>query len=161
MSKCPDWIFDICCAKVADNFLSNSHPLDMSARHFAENLAPTYDAMEPVKISESAESMLRFLSEIDAGEDSVELLTGFSFYRLNFETFNKKRNLKPLFGNAEEGVQKEAHLEILKRFKAYVFGLRSNTAPKPPAGWRVQNDVENLVVLKGLFASELNPLDLF
>ena len=103
MAKCPDWIFDICCSKVGDNFLTNSHPLDMSARHFSDNLASSYDLVEPVTISESAESMLRFLSEIDAGEDAVELLIGFSFYRLNFETFNKKRNLKPLFGNPEIG----------------------------------------------------------
>ncbi len=160
MPKCPDWIFDICCAKVADNFLSSNHPLEMSSRHFCEMLNSNYDEIEAAVLSESAEQMLRFLHEIDAGEDAVDLLTGFSFYRLNFESFTKKRNLKPLFGNPEAGVDAAKHLENLKRFKAYVFGLRSNTAPKHPAGWSVKNDIENLELLNRLFGKELNPLDL-
>lgn len=160
MAKCPDWIFDICCANVADSFLTNSHPLDMSAKHYCDGLAPHYELLDPASVSGSAEDMLRFLNEINAGEDAVDLLVGFTFYRLNFETFNKKRNLKPLFGNPEDGVDSVKHLELLKRFKAYVFGLRSNTAPKHPAGWRIHADIEHLPVLNALFSKPINPLDL-
>ena len=46
---------------------------------------------------------LRFLSEVNAGEEAVIFLNDFIYFRMNYETKTKNRNLKPLFGNPEEG----------------------------------------------------------
>ena len=42
--KCPDWIFDILNARVYTQFLSDSHPLEMSSNHFVDQLASSYSA---------------------------------------------------------------------------------------------------------------------
>ena len=112
-------------------------------------------------MAEIAEHMVRFLSEVEAGEEAVNVLNDFIYFRINYETTSKKRNLKPLFGNPEDGVAAVKHFEGLKRFKAYVFGLRSNNSPTSPPGWDAARNVENLPLVLGLVSSSINPLDLF
>jgi hypothetical protein len=99
------------------------------------------------------------LSEVDAGEDAVLFLEGFIYFRLNYESATKPRNLKPMFGNPEAGVAAVNHIDVLKRFKAYVFGLRSNNSPIPPPGWNMARDSENLKNVNALVTKSINPLD--
>ena len=160
-NSCPDWIFDILSARVCVQFLSDSHPLEMSSSHFIEQLSSTYAEIDPKLISETAEYMVRFLSEVDAGEEAVNVLNDFIYFRMNYETTTKKRNLKPLFGNPEEGTTLIKHFEGLKRFKAYVFGLRSNNSPTAPPGWDAARNAENLPIVLGLVSTSINTLDLF
>ena len=103
--------------------------------------------------------MIRFLSEVNAGEDAVLFLDGFIYFRLNYESTTKPRNLKPMFGNPEAGVVAVNQIDVLKRFKAYVFGLRSNNSPTPPPGWNVAIDSENLKNVSALVTTSINPLD--
>ena len=109
-------------------------------------------------MAETAEYMVRFLSEVDAGEEAVNVLNDFVYFRMNYETTTKKRNLKPLFGNPEDGVAIIKHFEGLKRFKAYVFGLRSNNSPTPPPGWEASRNAENLPVVLKLVFYEYKPV---
>jgi len=104
--------------------------------------------------------MVRFLSEVNAGEDAVVFLNDFIYFRMNYESKTKKRNLKPLFGNPEEGVVEARHSEALKRFKAYVFGLRSNNSPTPMPAWDMVGNAETLPAVKSLVETSINPLDL-
>lgn len=159
-SKCPDWVFDIACARVCVLFLSQSHPFELSGKHFSEQLAKNYDAVDPKMFVELAEHMVRFLSEVNAGEDAVIFLNDFIYFRLNYENTTKTRNLKPLFGNPEDGAVETKHNEALKRFKAYVFGMRSNNSPTPPPGWDMVKDSENLPNVSALVSTSINPLDL-
>ena len=116
----------------------------MSAIIFVRSLDQTYDAIEPKGVAEVAEQMARFLSEVNAGEEAVIFLNDFIYFRMNYETKTKKRNLKPLFGNPEEGVSEASHSDALKRFKAYVFGLRSNNSPTPPPAWDMVGNADTL-----------------
>lgn len=159
-SKCPDWIFDITCTRVCVLFLTQSHPLELSGKHFCEHLGKSYETVEPKLIIELAELMVRFLSEINAGEDAVIFLNDFIYFRLKYENTKKTRNLKPLFGNPEDGVAEIKHDDALKRFKAYVFGLRSNNSPVPPPGWDMVKDSDNLPNVSEILSTSINPLDL-
>jgi hypothetical protein len=103
--------------------------------------------------------MVRFLSEINAGEEAVIFLNDFIYYRMNYETKTKTRNLKPLFGNPEEGATQASHSDALKRFKAYVFGLRSNNSPTPPPAWDMVDNAAPLPIVKALLQTSINPLD--
>ena len=160
-NKCPDWIVDILSARVCVQFLAESHPLEMSSNFFVEQLASLYAEIDPKLVAENAEYMVRFLGEIDAGEEAVNILNDFIYFRMNYETTTKKRNLKPLFGNPEDGVAIINHFEGLKRFKAYVFGLRSNNSPTSPPGWNAVKNAEDLPIVLGLVSTSINPLDLF
>ena len=62
-------------------------------------------------------------------------------------------------GNPEAGVVAVSQVDVLKRFKAYVFGLRSNNSPTPPPGWNVARDSENLKNVSALLTTSINPLD--
>jgi hypothetical protein len=160
-NKCPDWIFDILTARVCIQFLSDSHPLEMSSSHFIEQLQSAYVEIDPKLIAETAEHMVRFLGEVDAGEEAVNVLNDFIYFRMNYETTTKQRNLKPLFGDPEDGAALIKHFEGLKRFKAYVFGIRSNNSPTSPPGWDAARNAENLPIVLGLVSTSINPLDLF
>ena len=118
-----------------------------------------YDNVDPIVISDLAEQMIRFLSEVDAGEEAVLFLDGFIYFRLNYESTTKTRNLKPMFGNPEAAVAAVNQIDVLKRFKAYVFGLRSNNSPTPPPGWNMARDSQNLKNVNALVTTSINPLD--
>lgn len=160
MAKCPDWIFDILCARVSVHFLSSSHPLEMSSNHFCQLLGSHFDAIDSKGAAEVAEHMVRFLGEVNAGEEAVIFLNDFIYFRMNYDTKTKKRNLKPLFGNPEDGVAEATHSDALKRFKAYVFGLRSNNSPTPPPAWDMVGNAETLPAVKSIVEASINPLDL-
>ena len=146
MAKCPDWIFDIVSTRSCVLFLTSSHPLEMSANLFCQALNQNYDAIEPKGVAEVAEQMARFLND-------------FIYFRMNYETKTKSRNLKPLFGNPEEGPAQASHSDALKRFKAYVFGLRSNNSPTPPPAWDMVDNAAPLPIVKILLQTSINPLD--
>jgi len=159
VAKCPDWIFDIVSARTCILFLSSSHPLEMSSNHFCQILGQNFDDVDPKGAAEVAEHMARFLSEVNAGEEAVIFLNDFIYFRMNYETKTKKRNLKPLFGNPEDGVLEANHSDALKRFKAYVFGLRSNNSPMPPPAWDMVGNADTLPIVKSLLQTSINPLD--
>jgi len=131
----------------------------MSSNHFCQGLGTHFDAIDPKGPAELAEQMVRFLSEVNAGEEAVIFLNDFIYFRMNYDTKTKKRNLKPLFGNPEEGVAEAHHSDALKRFKAYVFGLRSNNSPTPPPAWDMIGNAETLPAVKSLVETSINPLD--
>ena len=131
----------------------------MSSNLFCQILGQNFDAIDPKGAAEVAEHMARFLSEVNAGEEAVIFLNDFIYFRMNYETKTKKRNLKPLFGNPEDGVTEVSHSDALKRFKAYVFGLRSNNSPMPPPAWDMLGNADTLPIVKSLLQTSINPLD--
>ena len=83
---------------------------------------------------------MQFLSEIEAGEGAVDLLDAFIHFRLFYEGIGRPRKMKPLFGVLDDAVKVKVWSPdaVVKAFRAYTFGLRSNTAPKMPAGWELE-----------------------
>ena len=77
------------------------------------------------------------------------------------EAVGKPRKLNPLFGALEDGLKTpDINLEgTAKSFRAYVFALRSNTVPKAPLGWALENE-ENVPKLAELAARQLSVLDI-
>ncbi len=157
---CPAWIFDISVARAASEYLASEMELEAFGKKYAEGLSEHYDPILTEAISVTSMQCLQFLSEIEAGEIATELLDGFSYYRLMNESVGKPRRQKPLFGSLEDGtkVQEWNGEASVKAFKAYVFGLRSNTVPKAPAGWRLEEN-ESTPNLAELAGKKLSLLD--
>ena len=158
---CPNWIFDIAVARTASEYLSSEIGVDAFAKKYAEGLSEIYNDVPVESILGPAEAMMLFLAEIEAGDMAVELLNDFCFYRLTNEAAGKPRKLKPLFGALEDGLKApDINLEgTAKSFRAYVFALRSNTVPKAPLGWKLEND-ENVPKLAELAGKQLSVLDI-
>jgi len=144
MQFCPDWIFDAVMARTAEEFLAGELPLNALASKYAKGLSEKYSEVRNDELSQGVEDLVRFLNEVNAGDEAVNFLKGFSYYKLRFEGSNKPRKMKPLFGSVDEPVKVKAYSteEAVKKFKAYVFALRSNSAPLAPAGWRIEDEGE-------------------
>ena len=56
-------------------------------------------------IHDAAEQMLQFLADIEAGENAVDLLFSFTYFRIYYEGPNRPRKTKPLFGSIEDPVK--------------------------------------------------------
>ena len=159
---CPSWIYEICVARSAMEFLFSELGLNAFVAKYAKGLNSNYSEVNKEHLLENAEGLLQFLSEIDAGEDAAEILKYFTYYKLNFESANVKRKLKPLFGSIEDPVKTDeiANTNIVRNFKAFVFAIRSNTIEEMPKGWQIELD-ENIPKLADIISQEVDILDIF
>jgi len=70
--------------------------------------------------------------------------------------------MKPLFGSVDAPTAKKEYDvdTCTKRFKAYLFSLRSSVAVQAPPGWKLSN-FEELPFLRDIAAKTVNILDIF
>lgn len=159
----PVWVFDIAVMRTASEFLSSEVGIEAFGKKYSDGLAKLYK--EPITaetFTETAQSLLEFLSEIEAGDQAVQLLSNFTYFRLYHEGVNRPRKMKSMFGTIEDGLKTKEYqpTETIKSFRAYVFGLRSNTVSEAPEGWRLETD-EHIVKLKPLLEETVSLLDMF
>ena len=159
---CPDWIYQICIARVASEFLSSELSLLPFAKKYSDGLGKIYNPIDTEAFTAPAEQIVIFLGEIDAGDSAVMILNNYTYFRLYFESLNSPRKLKSMFGNIEDPVKQplEAAETTLKSLRAYVFGLRSNTVPTAPDGWLLEDD-ENIPKLTEIVKRTVSILDAF
>lgn len=157
---CSDWMFDISVGQVAAEFVSGDVGLEMLAKKYADGLSTHYHPIDLTELSGPAEELLLFLAEVEAGDMAVELIKDFSYFRLYNEGVNRPRKMKLMFGTIEDPVKVQAYSgqDMLKSFRAYVFGLRSDTVPRAPAGWSLETE-ESLVHFKELVSKKISFLD--
>ena len=156
---CPDWVFNLCVARSAYEFIVSELPIRSYAKKYAAGLSEHYAEVKPEEIESEAELILRFLVEINTDE-SDQLLNNFAYFCLKFVHNGSKRKLKGLFGSALDPEKEKKYNEknTLKSFRAYVFGLRSGISEKPSAGWDIL-DEEDLDFLKELIEKEASISD--
>lgn len=138
----PDFIFDISVARCAGEYLSSELTLDIFAEKYSQGLSELFEDVDKVSIQEPAEQILLFMSEIDAGDEAVNLINDFVHFRLFYEGVGRPRKMRPLFGALDDGVKARTWSAeaAVKSFRAFSFGLRAKTAPAAPAGWRLEDD---------------------
>ena len=96
MNFCPEWVFDICCARAAQEFISHDLELETYAKKYERGLAEHYEAISYSLFHEGAEEMLRFLDEIGE-EAAAETLHSFIYSRTKFESKGKPPQVKDAF----------------------------------------------------------------
>lgn len=158
---CPSFIFDMAASRVASEFLESELGLEGFSGKYAAALSERYTEIDQDSLHQAAEAMMQFLAEIEAGENATILLYGYVYYRLYYEGPNRPRKLKPMFGSIEDPVKvKEwSHEGAAKGFRAFVFGLRSNTVPNAPVGWKLE-DEESVPYMAELAANKLSMIDI-
>ena len=142
MVYCPDWIFDVSVVRVASEFLSEQMPIDSYAKKYSKGLSESYHEVFVEELLEPAEEILRFLNEAKVSTNAIELLSGYSYFRMYYVNLKKKRRLQPIFGTLEAPSKNKEYSseKALKSFRAYIFGKKSNTVPVRPSGWVLEND---------------------
>ena len=140
---CPGWMFDVASARVAREYLAAELPMETFGKKYANFLTETYSEVSVEQLTGCAMSVLEFLSEIEAGDMSVELIDHYCHDRLHFEKVGVPRRMKSMFGNVEDAVKtREYSQELLqKSFRTFVFRLRSDPTNMSPPGWLLEEDV--------------------
>jgi len=156
---CPDWIFNLCVARSAYDFIVSDLPIKAYAKKYSLGLSEQYFEIKSEELENEAEYLLRFLVEINTDE-SDQLLNNYIYFCLKYVQSGSKRKLKGLFGSAFDPAKEKKYQEknTLKSFRAYVFGLRSGVSEKPSAGWNILEE-EGLEFLKELVEKEANISD--
>ncbi|MFL2929861.1 MAG: hypothetical protein ACJZ4P_01765 [Candidatus Micropelagos sp.] len=157
----PAFLFDIFCSRVAKEFiLGNTSSIDGYAKKYGEGVSEEYAEVSEALYVGAASEIMQFLSEIEAGEDSVFYLDSFAYNRLYFSNINVERKMKPLFGTILDPMKEEEYKAdvTVKNFKAFVFNLRSDPSKKAPAGWEITED-EHLAKFKELFEKTVSIFD--
>ena len=94
---CPEWIFGVCCAATAKEFLSSENSLNSISRKFADGLSEKYTEIKFELITACAEDILQFLSDLEANEEAVTYLDSYIYRRMCFKSSGAKENLWNVF----------------------------------------------------------------
>ena len=158
---CPEWVFQICVAKTAADFLSSNNSINMIAKKFASGLSEHYNEIKFEEISETSEAILGFLSEVNAGEESVNFLNNYIFHRTCFASNGNPRKIKSMFSTELDGTKTKEYnyKQALKNFRAATFSIKNDVFEKAPPGW-VITDVEDIDWLGELFTKDVNFSDI-
>ena len=160
MSFCPEWLYDLTVARVAQEFLSSSMPIYSFAQKYSKGLSDSYEAISPAELADPAEEILRFMAKVGISDTSDEVLKNYTFYKLNFEKVGQPRKMKSMFGTIESGVKVQDYTpeKVIKDFMVYVYGMRSDAIPVAPMGWRLEDD-NNLEGFKKIMERATSILD--
>jgi hypothetical protein len=142
VNYCPNWIFDLTSCAIAREFLQSPLGLDSISQKFQAVFKGTYQEIDMTELSSAAENVVFMLNEADAGENSVEILEGFYYFRSRFEMDKTPRKTTGLFASSLKGDKncRYNNADTRKKFKAYLFGLRNNAVPLPPPTWSIEDD---------------------
>ncbi len=159
---CPEWIFGVSCAITARDFLSTENSLNSVARKFATGLSEKYNEIKFEEISECAEQILQFLSEINVNDEAVDYLNNYIHRRVCYKANGAERKISGVFSSDLDPTKSRDYgtKSTTKVFRATIFGIRNDTVEKMPAGWST-NDVEDLGWFKELIDKPTDILDNF
>ena len=158
---CPEWLFGCSAAYTAKGFLSSESSLNGIARKFSKGLSEKYKEINFEELSETAEGILQFLSEIEAGEEAVNYIDQYIFKRIYYLNNGSERKLSGLFASPTnpEKTKEYAVQKSVKVFRATVFGVRNDTMPKAPPGWNI-NELKDNDNLNWYVDLVLKPVDI-
>ena len=158
MSKfCPEWIFSVSTAETARCFLSSNNSMNSIAKKFSTALCERYNDIRFEEIVDAAEQILQFLSEINAGEEAVNYLTNYIYYRVNYEANGNERKISGLFSSAFDSIKSQDYNSkiVLKIFRATVYSIRNEAVPLANPGWLI-TDKEDIDWLGEVFEQEID-----
>ena len=153
---CPSWMFNLCTASTAYEFIISDLPIRSYAKKYSKGLNEHYGEIKSEEIESAAETILRFLVEINA-DNSDELLNAYIYYCLKYNLDGTKRKIKGLFGTAfdPDKEKKFSEKDCIRTFRSYVFGLRSGVTSRPVPGWDIKEE-ENIDQLLDIIKQDAN-----
>ena len=159
---CPEWIFGVSCALTAKEFLSSENSLNSIARKYSTGLSEKYSEIKFEEISECAEQILQFLSEIEANDVAVDYIDNYIHRRVCYKSNGAERKISGVFSSDLDSTKEREYnsKNTVKVFRASIFGIRNDTIQKMPAGWEI-SDVDDLDWFKELVQKPTDILDNF
>ena len=158
---CPEWIFAVCCAKTAHDFLGTNDSINAISKKFSNELSNRYNEVKFEEISDASEKVLQFLSEINAQEEAVNFLNDYIFNRVSFSANGSQRKIKTMFSSAfdPEKIKDYNPEKFLKLFRANIYSIRNGVMQKQTPGWTIE-EIEDIDWLGELFSQDVSIQDL-
>ena len=76
---CPSWLFNLCVARTAYDFITSDLPIRAYATKYASGLSEHFAEIKKEEVEQEAETVLRFLVDINS-EESDQLLNNFVYF---------------------------------------------------------------------------------
>ena len=159
---CPEWIFGICSAATAKEFLSSENSLNSISRKFSKGLSEKFNEIKFEEITACAEEILQFLSDLEANEDAVNYIDSYIYRRMCFKSSGAERKISGMFSSELDPVKTNDYSgkNVAKIFRATIFAIRNHTLEDMPPGWSYE-DVEGLDWFQDLLNKPTDILDNF
>ena len=159
---CPEWIFGVCSASTAKEFLSSENSLNSISRKFSNVLSEKFNEIKYEEITACAEEILQFLSDLEANEEAVNYIDSYIYRRMCFKSSGAERKISGMFSSELDPVKTNEYSgkNVAKIFRATIFAIRNHTLEDMPPGWTYE-DVEGLDWFKDLLNKPTNILDNF
>ena len=136
----PDWVLGCTCAHITIRFVNSTIPLQAFANKYSKPLSEKYADASSKKLMGISQDMLYFLATFESS-NHMAIVESYMFNSLNFTKKGRKRKIKTLFGSALDAKeQATTHQASVRRFKNFVFQLRSNDKYNAPEGWNLREE---------------------
>ena len=136
----PDWVLGCTCAHITIRFVNSTIPLEAFANKYSKSLSEKYVDASSKKLMGISQDMLYFLATFESS-NHMSVVESYMFNSLNFTKRGRKRKIKTLFGSALDAKeQATTHQASVRRFKNFVFQLRSNDKYNAPEGWNLREE---------------------
>ena len=136
----PDWVLGCTCAHITIRFVNSTIPLEAFANKYSKSLSEKYVDASSKKLTGISQDMLYFLATFESS-NHMGVVESYMFNSLNFTKRGRKRKIKTLFGSALDAKeQATTHQASVRRFKNFVFQLRSNDKYNAPEGWNLREE---------------------
>ena len=136
----PDWVLGCTCADITIRFVNSTIPLEAFANKYSKSLSEKYVDASSKKLMGISQDMLYFLATFESS-NHMGVVESYMFNSLNFTKRGRKRKIKTLFGSALDAKeQATTHQASVRRFKNFVFQLRSNDKYNAPEGWNLREE---------------------
>jgi len=136
----PDWVLGCTCAHITIRFVNGTIPLEAFANKYSKSLSEKYVDASSKKLMGISQDMLYFLATFESS-NHMGVVESYMFNSLNFTKRGRKRKIKTLFGSALDAKeQATTHQASVRRFKNFVFQLRSNDKYNAPEGWNLREE---------------------
>ena len=136
----PEWVLGFTCAYISLRFVNGTIPLQAFANKYSKPLSEKYADASSKKLMGISQDMLYFLATFESS-NHMGVVESYMFNSLNFTKRGRKRKIKTLFGSALDAKeQATTHQASVRRFKNFVFQLRSNDKYNAPEGWNLREE---------------------
>jgi hypothetical protein len=156
----PEWVLGFTCAYISLRFVNGTIPLQAFTNKYSKSLSEKYADASSKKLIGISQDMLYFLATFESS-NHMAIVESYMFNSLNFTKRGRKRKIKTLFGSALDAKeQATTHQASVRRFKNFVFQLRSNDKYNAPEGWNLREE-QGIEWLQDIYEQNIRPIDGF
>lgn len=140
---CPMWVYDCVVSQSVSDFILYGVDLAQPCKKFSSGLSDMFEEVSLEELVRSSEVIVQFLVEEKINENSIDLLSNFSYYRFYYVNKNTRRKFGGILGSKlSDSVREYGGNETLKNLKAYYYESRSEVAIAGSPGWTLATQTE-------------------